>query len=281
MQRERDDGVRRSGPDVSVIVTTYRRELQVLEAIRSVLAQRGAATEIIVVDDSPEGTARDGVEALASPDVRYVHRAVPSGGHPGLVRNDAVALAHAPLIHFLDDDDRLADGALVALAEAMRTKKTGMAFGKIVPFGDEPAVSEQTRYFRRVAEAARRIRGRRRWFAANLMFLDSLLVNSACMVRRDVFEAAGGYDASLRCCEDVELYLRIGRAHGVTFVDRDVLHYRVGGPSIMKEVRDRPGHPSMLHTYRTMGERYRGLYGVTEYRMLQLLAKTARQLALA
>jgi glycosyltransferase involved in cell wall biosynthesis len=265
-------------PSISVVITTFRREKLVLGAIHSVQSQRGVETEILVVDDSPEGSARTVVESLEDPSITYVHRSRPSGGLPGLVRNDAALRTHAPFIHFLDDDDRLADGALAALADALQMSGAGLAFGRIVPFGDEPALTEQTLYFRRVAERARQLSGRRRLFAAQLLFLDSLLVNSACMVRRSAFEAAEGYDGSLRCCEDVELYLRVGRTHGVCFVDRDVLHYRVGATSIMKEVRDQPGHPSMLDAYEAMNRRYRANYGEIEYRSLQVLAKAAKRL---
>jgi GT2 family glycosyltransferase len=235
--------------------------------------------EIIVADDSPEGSARRAVESLRDPVIRYLHRAPPSGGRPGLVRNEAVAFARAPLVHFLDDDDRLADGALAALSRALSSTGAGVAFGRIRPFGEPAAAQRESHYFERVAAAARSVRGRRR-FAAHLLFLDALFVNSACMVRRDVFQAERGYDLSLRCCEDVELYLRIGRAYGVCFVDRDVLHYRVGAPSIMREVLERPEHPWLLQAHRTMADRYRARYGVVEYRSLQILAKTARRLAL-
>jgi glycosyltransferase involved in cell wall biosynthesis len=259
-------------PDVSVIVTTFRRPHLLPQAIESAKAQTGVRTEILVVDDSPEGSARD-VVAAAGPDVRYVHRCEPSGGRPGIARNDAVALCRGPFLHFLDDDDRLADGSLAMLLEALSASNAGMAFGRIVPFGDDARlVAEQTLYFRRVAAAAKGLRGRRA-FAAHLLFLDSLLVNSACMVRRSAFEAARGYDATLLCCEDVELYLRIGRARGVVFVDRDVLHYRVGEASIMCAIRERPDHPSLRAAYALMHRRYQDRYGTVEYRALQVLAR--------
>jgi glycosyltransferase involved in cell wall biosynthesis len=277
-QLDRRLGVQ-DAPHVSVVVTTYHREKWLLEAIASARAQRSVAVEIIVADDSPEGSARRAVESLRDPVIRYLHRAPPSGGRPGLVRNEAVAFARAPLVHFLDDDDRLADGALAALSRALSSTGAGVAFGRIRPFGEPAAAQRESHYFERVAAAARSVRGRRR-FAAHLLFLDALFVNSACMVRRDVFQAERGYDLSLRCCEDVELYLRIGRAYGVCFVDRDVLHYRVGAPSIMREVLERPEHPWLLQAHRTMADRYRARYGVVEYRSLQILAKTARRLAL-
>jgi len=267
--------------DVSVVIATYRREQLVLEAISSACAQRGVEVEVIVVDDSPEGGAGEGVRSVDDPRVRYVHRATPSGGRPGAVRNEGVALARAPLLHFLDDDDRLFDGALHDLSMAIRASSAGMAFGRVVPFGDDVRIREQESvYFKRVASASRRIRGRR-WFAAQLLFADMPLINSACTIRRDVFEAHGGYDPDLRSCEDVDLFLRIGRERGFKFVDRDILHYRVGAPSIMNEFRKTAGKADkeMVHeSYRKMHTSYKREHGVLEYRALQVFARASKLL---
>jgi len=264
--------------DVSVVIATFRRERLVLEAISSACSQRGVDLEIIVVDDSPEGGAGEGVRSMSDPRIRYVHRAVPSGGRPGAVRNDGVALARAPLLHFLDDDDRLFEGSLHDLAVAMRTTGRAMAFGRVVPFGEHARTREEQReYFDKVAVISRRIRGRY-CFAAQLLFGDMPLINSACMIRREVFEPCGGYDASLRCCEDVDLFLRLGRAGGFVFVDRDVLHYRVGEPSIMNELRrtaDEANLAMVRESYRTMHARYKRDHGALEYRALQMLQRAA------
>jgi glycosyltransferase involved in cell wall biosynthesis len=267
--------------DVSVVIATYHREQLLLEAISSVCSQQGVKVEVIVVDDSPEGSAGECVRSMHDSRVRYVHRTTPSGGRPGAVRNDGVALARAPLLHFLDDDDRLADGALHGLSVAISASGTGMAFGRVVPFGNHEGIREQERkYFERAAAASRRIRGRH-WFAAQLLFCDMPLVNSACTIRREVFEAHGGYDTTLRCCEDVDLFLRVGRACGFTFVDRDVLHYRVGAPSIMNESRRSASEAEqamILDSYRKMHARYKHDYGTLKYRALQAFARATRLL---
>ncbi|MGD0523943.1 MAG: glycosyltransferase [Polyangiaceae bacterium] len=264
--------------DVSVVIATYRREKLLLEAIASVCSQRGVELEVIVVDDSPDGTAEASVRSIDDSRVRYLHRATPSGGHPGAVRNDGVAVASAPLLHFLDDDDRLVDGCLRDLATALGTGRAGMAFGRVVPFGDDARVRDQERrYFERVAAASKRIRGRR-WFAAQVLFREMPFVNSACMVRREVFQQYGGYDSSLRAYEDVDLYLRIGRGRGFTFVDRDVLHYRVGAPSIMNEMRRTAGEADgdiRRDSYRKIHQLYKREHGIVEYRALQIIARAA------
>jgi GT2 family glycosyltransferase len=247
-------------------------------AIASVCSQRGVEVEVIVVDDSAEGSAEAGVRSLGDPRITYVHRTTPSGGHPGAVRNDGVALARAPLLHFLDDDDRLVDGCLRDLSAALAGGDSAMVFGRVVPFGDDPRVRDQERrYFERMAVASKRIRGRR-WFAAQLLFREMPFVNSACMVRRDVFDEFGGYDTALRGYEDVDLYLRIGRARGFRFVDRDVLHYRVGAPSIMNEMRRTAGEADgdmRRESYGKIHALYKRNHGRVEYRALQVLARAA------
>jgi glycosyltransferase involved in cell wall biosynthesis len=269
--------------DVSVVIATYRREQLLLEAIASVCSQRGVAVEVLVIDDSAEGSAEASVRSVNDPRVRYVHRATPSGGRPGAVRNDGVALARAPWLHFLDDDDRLFDGCLRDLWASLSASGCAMAYGRVVPFGEDASVREQERvYFERVAAASRRIRGRR-WFAAQLLFRDMPFVNSACMVRRDVFDEFGGYDSTLRGYEDVDLFLRIGRTRGFTFVDRDVLHYRVGAPSIMNELRRTMGQADRemrRESYGKIHTLYRRNHGLVEYRALQAFARAAKLLGM-
>jgi hypothetical protein len=143
---------------------------------------------------------------------------------------------------------------------ALLASAAAIAFGRVVPFGDNAAIRENQRvYFEKAAAASRWIRGRH-WFAAHLLFCNMPLINSACTMRRDAFDASGGYDAALRCCEDVDLFLRLGRAGGFTFVDRDVLHYRVGAPSIMNELRRTAAQADLamvLESYRAMHNRYK------------------------
>jgi glycosyltransferase involved in cell wall biosynthesis len=266
--------------EVSVVVTTFRRERQVLESIASAQAQTGVRHEIIVVDDSPEGSARQAVEPLAASGVRYFHRKSPSGGVLGLPRNEGIRLTSAPFFIVLDDDDRLCEGALSALANALESSRAGIAFGRAAPFGFEPDLTKEKKYWAKVARVAQRVRGRR-WLTAHLLFLDNPLMNGLCMYRRDAFEEEGGYDESLRTCEDIELLVRIIRTRGAAFVDQDVLHYCVGAPSIMKKLREKGYDPDMDHTYKTIHKRYRERFGALEYRSLQVLAKTARRLALA
>jgi len=259
--------------DVSVIIPTCRREQLVLEAISSVLGQRGVELEVIVVDDTPEGTARTSVEGVGDPRVRYVHP-TPSSGNVGPVRNKGAALSGSRYLHFLDDDDRLVEGALAALVGALSKSRAGMAFGRVIPFGPKPALTEKMReYYVQAAASARRIRGRY-WFAAQMLFSRWVLVNSVCMIRREAFEAAGGYGSNFYA--DIEFYLYAARVSGVIFVDHDVLHYRVGSPSMTDGLLELDDVPQIRAEYLFLQRWYRERYGDLEYRTLQALAKIAK-----
>jgi hypothetical protein len=177
--------------DVSVITPTFRREREVVESVRSALGQarHGVSVEVIVLDDSPEGSAREGVEGIGDPRVRYLKREIPSKGRPAIVRNEGVKLARGRYVHFLDDDDRLADGASKAMVAALDARPdAGVAVGWVVPFGDDPVALEEKRsYFARAAKIGASTPSSLRT-VATIMFKGTLMVNSACMIRRELVE---------------------------------------------------------------------------------------------
>jgi glycosyltransferase involved in cell wall biosynthesis len=254
---------------VSVVIPTFRREELVVAAARSALSQTGVTLEVLVVDDSPEGSAERAVASLDDPRVRYVRRAQPSGGMPALVRNDGLALARGRYVHFLDDDDLLEDGALAATTAALeRAPRTGVAVGVAVPFGDDPdALAHEQAYF---GTATRKLRSLHSRFAlvATMLFDSTPLVNSECTIRRSCAHAVGGYATNVALCEDVDFYLRAIRRCGFVFVDRAVVRYRIGIPSLMHSSVE----PSRIReSYRRIYDRYRREHGLTEFTALRAM----------
>ncbi|OYX30515.1 MAG: hypothetical protein B7Y99_11560 [Caulobacterales bacterium 32-69-10] len=94
--------------EVAVLMPTLRRPESLARALRSLFAQEDAAQligAIVVVDNSPEGSAAPVVDALTSASpvpLIYAHEP-----HPGVAtaRNTGLALIHAPYVAFLDDDE--------------------------------------------------------------------------------------------------------------------------------------------------------------------------------
>jgi glycosyltransferase involved in cell wall biosynthesis len=255
---------------VSVVIPTFHREADVQRAIRSALRQVDVSVEVIVLDDSADDSAAPYVAGLADSRIRYERCEQPSGGLPALVRNRGLALARGEFVHFLDDDDQLEDGALAALTAALRrSPATGVAVGVVTPVGDDAAILErERRYFARAAARLRRLRGRLALCAA-ILFAPTPLVNSACVVRRRVAEDIGGYSSDVPRCEDVEFYLRAIRRSGHVFVERPVVRYQTGRPSLMHSLEDQR---LLRQSYRAIHRRYRREHGRFEYLALRLLS---------
>jgi GT2 family glycosyltransferase len=258
--------------DVSVVIPTFRREKQLREAVGSVLVQHAVAFEIIVVDDSAEGSARGAVASIDDARVRYVLRKEPSGGRPACVRNDGAMLARGRYLHFLDDDDMLESGALSALSKALdAAPAAGMAFGVIRPFGrDEVLLKHHQQYFDRARLTARRLKGARQ-LAASLVFRPSVLNNSACMARRSVFAAVGGFDAGIPVCEDADLWARIAQASAHVFIDRPVVRYRTGEASILHDLAK--NDEKMSISYRRIQDKYRQTNGQLQFLLMKFWAR--------
>ncbi len=66
--------------DFSVVIPTFRRPETLIEAISSVLRQRDASVEIVVIDDCPEGSAEGAVTRLADARITYLKNPAPTGG---------------------------------------------------------------------------------------------------------------------------------------------------------------------------------------------------------
>jgi GT2 family glycosyltransferase len=248
------------------------------------LRQHEVSIEVIVVDDSPEGSAEDVVGRFADRRITYVRNPSPSGGIPSVVRNMGWRLARGAYVHFLDDDDIVADGHYAAASAAFAAHPSiGLVFGKIDPFGDGPAeqLDHEHRYF---ADAARKAAvsgrfGSRMAFAGRMLFDKALLVCSASVIRRQCLVRVGGFDPAIRLMEDVDFHLRAMRECGALFLNRTAIRYRVGSPSLMhspdpteaQKQDERLGH-------RQMRTKYRQRYGALEFYALAIFTRTVLRL---
>jgi glycosyltransferase involved in cell wall biosynthesis len=262
--------------DISVVIPTFRRPALLKEAIASALAQERVFVEVIVVDDSPEGSARATVEACADSRIIYLRHDPPSGGRPALVRNTGWPYARGRFIHFLDDDDRVADGFYKCAVDAFEAHPTlGAIVGRIEPFGgpDIEAMRHELTFFSNAGRRARlaaRIRSRL-WMVASLLFRETLFVNSACMVRRECVAAVNGYDPEISLNEDVDFICRAIRTFGFAFLDRIVLHYRILPDSLM---HGRTGDQKLVESYQRMYAKYKAAHGAAELLAMKVLSHT-------
>jgi GT2 family glycosyltransferase len=266
--------------DFSVVIPTFRRPDELVEALRSVLDQQGVTLEVTVVDDCPDGSARVPVEQLRDPRVTYIRNPRPTGGVPSIVRNLAWPKAQGEFLHFLDDDDIVPEGLYTEVKRAFETHpKVGLVFGRIEPFGacPEPQLRHEQRFFARAERAARVCEwfGRKIAFAGRTLFDMPMLVCSGGVMRRECLDRVGGFDPQISMVEDSDLYMRIMRECGAHFLPRLSLRYRIGRVSMMHSpVRSEADVRRQRDGRRRMQEKYKQDHGIFEFYALALFART-------
>lgn len=199
----------------SIIIAARNAETTLERTIRSVLAQTDTRWQLLIVDNgSTDGTLAL-ARAWAARDMRIRVLVEPEPG-VSRARNRALAEAWFEWLMFLDADDTLTPDALAKLKGRLYLEPELDAVhaawdridpaGKTVPVFPSPVQGDLFAHF-----------------AVSCVF-----AIHACMVRRRLVQAAGGFDLSLKTCEDWDLWLRICRM-GARFgyVDATVAHYHM------------------------------------------------------
>jgi glycosyltransferase involved in cell wall biosynthesis len=202
-------------PTFSVVICTFNRAEILPRAIESVLAQTFPDFELIVVDDGSTDATGDLVRAATDPRVRYVRQ-----DNQGLsaARNAGVGASSGRYVVFLDDDDiampiwleRFAaattdDPAVVCAGEVVRTDD-GTVLDTRLPAPLGPAYADYSGYF----------------------------LAGTFAVRRDAYDAVGGYHVGLPHLHQNEFFLRLMpacRARGwevVTVAEPVLLRHALG-----------------------------------------------------
>jgi glycosyltransferase involved in cell wall biosynthesis len=196
---------------VTVVIPCFNYGRFVGEAVRSALGQNGGAPQVVVVDDgSTDPATVETLDALQPP-VRLLRTA---NGGPAAARNAGAAAADTPHLLFLDADDRLPAGALDALRPPLEADGAlGFTYGRTHFFGDlggELGLPAYDPY----------------------RLLHRSLVSATSLLRREAFDAVGGFDPEVPGYEDWDLYLGL-LEHGWEGrrVDAVTLEYRRHGLS--------------------------------------------------
>ena len=211
--------MRSSTPLVSVVIPTYNRASLVREAVASVLAQSYRPLELIVVDDG--STDATGDSLALRPEVRVLRQ--PHTGMPGQARNAGVRLARGEYLAFLDSDDlwlphkleRQVAAATAAGGAIWHARERWVRSGRVL--------SQRSQRHRRSGD----------------LFADSLrkcvIGPSTALLRRAVFEQAGGFREDLEIAEDYELWLRLTAHYPVGYLEQELVIKRAGHSDQLSE----------------------------------------------
>jgi glycosyltransferase involved in cell wall biosynthesis len=202
---------------VAVVITTYNHAAFLDDAIRSVIRQSVPADEIFVVDDG----STDNPDTVVS---GYSHVRLIRQPNQGLsaARNTGLRAAVCDKIIFLDADDRLCQGAIEAGLECFgRHSEAGFVYGGFHYVDAGGGVTSEP-ICRDIGPEP------------HITFLrgNQIGMHGTVMYDRRRLLAAGGFDVTLRRCEDYDIYLRMTRKHPVANHRQIVAEYRRHGTNM-------------------------------------------------
>jgi len=215
---------------VSVVIPAKNVAAYIGETIASALAQDQVA-EVIVVDDGSTDDTIAIVRAVADPRLRLMTN---DSAGVSSARNLGARHASGDWLVFLDADDRLRDGAVAALLAAARRAPRA-----VVVYGDYNTIDSEGRQIGR----RELLKGRRKPSGDVLARLarGNFIVNGGITIARaEAFRAVGGFDVSLRYCEDWHCWCRLAAIGEFAFVPRLLLDYRVHTTNTMNAATRTP-----------------------------------------
>ena len=215
----------------SVVIPAKNAAAYVGETIASALAQADV-TEVIVVDDGSTDDTIAIVRAVRDPRLRLIHN---DSAGVSAARNLGARYASSAWLLFLDADDRLRPGAVAALLATARGAPRA-----VLVYGDYNTIDSGGR------QIGRRdlLKGRRKPSGDVLSRLaaGNFIVNGGiALARAEAFRAVGGFDTSLRYCEDWHCWCRLAAIGEFEFAPKLLLDYRLHTTNTMNAAVRTPG----------------------------------------
>lgn len=286
---------------VSVIIPAYNSSATIVAALESVACQTFRDFEVIVVDD---GSADDTVAAVrrwmgqpplqgapGNPGLPFVPerwRLLPQARNagPAAARNAGVAAAKGEWIAFLDADDIWLPAHLEILMGAAEESGARMVCGESTRFHAAPAGVGDGKTTIPAGESGGPVAGRaslpgpaaplaqRAEAPPQAITLEELarhnpIATSSVLLKKEAFEAAGGFDCRFRGPEDYDLWVRVAALGSTTrpalvHVARPVAQYRETPGSLSMD--ERKFLPQVLRVMAKVYGAGGALSGLSEWR---------------
>lgn len=181
---------------ISLIIPCYRDSATLGRAIESVLAQTRPVDELIVVNDcSPETEEIERV-LHAYKSAVYVKNPVNIG--LAATRNKGISVATGEIVTFLDADDELHP-------QKLELQYPFVGENSVVACDVERVANGESADAWKHYEKA----GAKLFQEAGRLIYRNIITGASLMARKSLLLKMGGYDDSLRSCEDFDLWLRL------------------------------------------------------------------------
>jgi glycosyltransferase involved in cell wall biosynthesis len=223
---------------VSVIITTFNRPSFLGKAITSVANQSYPCCELIVVDDGYCCDTKKVLDkkTLNSVDI-YHENPTNMGGAES--RNIGVELSSGDIIMFLDDDDQWLEHKIRDQMPCFNSNSVVLAYsGRNIQYETSLGVVDRSTSSKKSGNIYPDI------FVNNFVG-----ITSSVAIRKKIFLESGGFDPSLPCRQDYDLWIRISRLGEVCWDGKYNVMYTMflkSGDQISSQCENHPFAASYL-----------------------------------
>jgi glycosyltransferase involved in cell wall biosynthesis len=215
--------------DVSVIMPTWNRPQFLPAAVRSVLEQTVAVSELLIADDGSDAPTRELLEGFARlPRVRVLFRS--HCGNPAEVRNAAIREASGRYIAFLDSDDLWEPMKQQLQLEALRARpecRWSFTSSRCIDVYDRPIELPGTALRRRRAGS----------LVDSLATFETRVALPAVLVERTLLTKVGLFDEGMGCYDDYDMYVRLAEASDAATIPEPLVKVRQHGAHFSRDNR--------------------------------------------
>jgi glycosyltransferase involved in cell wall biosynthesis len=229
---------------VAVIIPLYNKEATVIRTVNSVLSQTIQDLDIIIVDDGSTDNGVAAVRKIADSRIRLIQQ---ENAGPGAARNAGAAHADAPLLAFLDADDEWSPLFLAQAVRALQEHPECDAF--VAAYDTGPYRKEQkSLLFETGLEGPWRLDPNTP--AKQIKRYVDACHSSCTVIRRDTFQACGGFFAADHCTygEDSYLWLQIVLNRALFWCPRLLVNYHIEDSALgFSRMGRHPIRPALTH----------------------------------
>lgn len=201
-------------PLVSIVIPAFNAEDTIGRAIESVLAQTYRPIEIVVADDGSTDRTPEIVASWRDHGIRLLRLAAQRGVSGA--RNAGIAAARGELVALLDSDDAWLPLKLEKQVAAIRADPNlvfvACAAKEFSPTG---------KYLGDLYKGRRPVTGIDGWKS---LLARNTVATPSVLTWRDRLIESGGFDESLRVCEDQEMWIRLSCQGAIGYVDEPLVH---------------------------------------------------------
>jgi glycosyltransferase involved in cell wall biosynthesis len=207
--------------NITVVIPTYNRKKNLLEALNSVVSQSYAPIEILIINDNKY--------PIFISNKSHLIRVINSGGEKGasFCRNIGIIESMGDYIAFLDDDD-------------LWTSNYLMKISNIINLNQVQFIS--TSYSTFIIFLGKFIKLKQFFPNQKLIYKQNSMFGCSCMVvSRKLLVKIGMFDTELKSCQDWDLWIRLIQSEKNYKLNEEplVLYQRHFSPSITKSFENR------------------------------------------